>query len=125
MPLIPGHHLDNGHLDQGFKAVVCRSLIDHALLQQGVDQRQTSVAGTVLDFQRPGQLFFADGAGADQNLADAYAAVQVVGADQVPLVEHQLTLAPLAGKAQHAALAGPVQQLDDIDDGKMLQIACK
>ena len=121
----PGQHLDDGHLDQGFQPLVGVSGLENTLLDQRGDQRFAGFTGKLLLQKGLFEPFFTEEAHLGQQLADADAVVEVVGADEIPVAEDQLALALLALDRQRPRLPGGMDQLDDVDDRHVCQISGK
>jgi hypothetical protein len=63
------------------------------------------------------KLLASDGIHLNQNLADSYAVVGVIGADNATIVENQLALPFAASEAESAGFSGGVEELNYIHNG--------
>jgi hypothetical protein len=101
------------------------SLLNHAMFQQCYNKWLAIVSGVLLDIQCLRQLLFRYGAGSDKNLPDPHFVIEVVGADKVSRMEHQLALAFFRGDAKYSGFSCSVQQLNNINYWEISEIAFK
>ena len=100
-----------------------------ALHAAGLDQQRDQRGGVRpapgLLGERQVERLAGDGPQFDQDRPDAKPGVHVVRADDETVAEAELALALGARQPQGAGLAGLLQQLDDVDEGEVLQITGK